>query len=275
MPPEFPRVLFLVLTVLVTAGICQAQSASQTDPVAQAASLLQKSVAAQTDDSTTTDVTLNGTISFLLGPGTDSGTVTFNALASGTSQLTFSTPSTSGTEVWSASQGSNAVTGAGPSGTVSEPVGGSVTMPYPAWFSPTLLTAMVSGQGYSSYYAGLETRNGASVEHVVAWQVPPQGSSTPAPVLRQQTQCDLYLDPSTSLPVSAVFQVWPYHPPGKPLSIRAVPAPEEVRYSNYQLVNGYTVPLSIQIYLGQREIIAITLSSATFNTGATITAPNP
>ena len=161
-------------------------------------------------------------------------------------------------------------------------------MPTAAWFSPALSTSLLSGPGYANSYVGQETRNGATVQHLSVWQAPAQNGqmtgqmSAPMPALaaRQQTQSEIYLDSATALPVSMVFQIRPYHKPGAPpLSIRARPAPEEVRFSNYQNVQGRKVPFRIQLFLGQgaqaQQIMDITISSATLNSGATIPIPAP
>lgn len=266
-------------SVLILAGVflanpLKAQSTPTAGTASQAATLLQKSLAAQTGGQATTDTTLSGTVTFLMGSNTESGTLTLTALDTGATEAAFVMPTRSDTEIWSDAKGVATVTGTGSYGTVTEPAGESLGMPYPAWFSPSLLTALVSGSGYASSYAGPETRNGASVDHVVVWQAPAQGSSAPAAPLADGRRGDIYLDPSTFLPVSAVFQVWPYHPPGKPLSIRATPVPEEVRYSDYQSVDGRAVPLHIQVFLPGKQILDVLISSVEFNTGATITTPN-
>lgn len=268
------RAISSLAVVAFLASPAFAQQTSTTGSTSQAISLLQKSVAAQTGGATTTDVTLSGKVTFLGGTHPGSGTATFTALANGTSQSVFNMPSGQLTEVWTASQSAPTISATSPKGKASVPAGQSVTMPYAAWFSPTVLTALASGSNYASSYRGSEKRNGATVEHLIAWQVPEAGSTGSALMLPKQTKCDIYIDPATSLPVSAVFQVWPYHPPGKPLSIRAQPATEEVRYSDYQSVNGRVVPLHVQVYLQNTEIIDIAISSVAFNTGATITAPN-
>jgi hypothetical protein len=111
------------------------------------------------------------------------------------------------------------------------------------------------------------------------WQATPQnGALAPAFLAKQQPQSELYLDPATSLPASMVFQIRPYHKPGTPpLSIRARPAPEEVRFSDYRSVQGRTLPFHIQLFLGQgpqqQQIMDITIASVALNKGATIAVP--
>lgn len=253
---------------------------AQQPPAPSAASLLSQSLAAQTGGAATTDITLTGTVTFIHGTQTESGPMTVTALATGTTKVEFDLPSGTRTEVWSSSaSGAAAITGSGPNGSSTQPAGGSVAMPSPAWFSPALLMPLVSGQNYTSSYIGPETLNGAAVQHLSVWQNPPSGSPTPIAMARRQTSSEIYLNSSTNLPSSMVFQVRPYHKPGTPpLSIRAIPAPEEVRFSNYQTIQGRLVPLHIQLFLGppsqnQQQIMDLIISSATLNSGATIAIP--
>lgn len=266
------RFLGTCFSLIVAVFIAVPLSAQQSP---QAVSLLQKSLTAQMGSAATTDVTLGGTISFLKGskPAV-TGTATLTALADGSTQAVLNLPSGTGTEVWLSSNGSATVSSSGPNGNTSKPAGGDMTMPGPAWFSPVLLTSLLSGSGYESNYAGKAKWNGATVEHVVAWQAPPVNSQLPAFALKEQTSADVYLNPTTFLPASIVFRVRPVSPPGKRLSIRAQLIPEEIRYSNYQSVDGRMIPLHIQVYLGKNQAIDLTITSAAFNTGATITAPN-
>ena len=268
-----------LLTLGLVSSSAGQQTASSAGPTAQAVSLLQQSEAAQTSGAATTDVTLTGTVTFIHGTQTESGPTTLTALAAGTSKVEFDLPSGTRTEVWSNSGGSAAtVSGSGPNGSSTQPAGGSVAMPSPAWFSPAVLTNLVSGAGYSSSYVGQEARNGAAVQHVSIRQSTQQGASIPAFAASQQSQGDIYFDPATSLPVSMVFPVRPYHKPGSPpLSIRARPAPEEIRFSDYRTVQGRKVPFHVQLFLGQgaqaQQIMDIVISSATLNSGATIVIP--
>jgi hypothetical protein len=252
-----------------------AQTSSSESP--QAASLLQQSLAAQTAGAVVTDLTLTGTVTFIHGTQTESGPMTLTALAAGTTQVVFELPSGTRTEIWSNSGGSPTISGTGPKGSSTQPAGGSVAMPSAAWFSPAVLTNLLSGAAYTSSYVGQETRNGANVQHISVSQTPSPSSAVPAFISNPQTQSDIYLNPSSALPVSMVFPVRPQPQPGKPLSIRARPAPEEVRFLNYQNVQGRMIPLHIQLFLGlppsQQQIMDLTISSAALNTGATITVP--
>jgi len=257
--------------------------AQQTSPTAQAATLLQQSLAAQTGSAAITDITLTGTATFLNSKQNASSTVTvtLTGLSGGATQAVFNMPTGTVTKVWSVSGtsgGAPIVTGNGPNGSSKAPAGSSVTMPSFAWFSPAVLTSLVSGSGYSISYVGSETRNGANVQHVTVLPAPAEGSQTPTWIAQQLMQDDLYLDQTSALPFSISFKVRPSIPPGsrQPLSNHSHPATEEVRYSGYQSVQGRVVPLRIQVFLGeaQTQIMDITISSVAINTGAAIAAAN-
>ena len=150
-------------------------------------------------------------------------------------------------------------------------------MPSPAWFSPVVLTSLFDGTGYTNSYVASETRNGAPVQHLSVWQTAGQNHPMSGLAAKEQTQSEIYLDPATYLPVSMVFQVRPHPQQGKPLSIRARPAPEEVRFSDYREFQGRRIPFHVQLFLGpsphQQQIMDLSISSAALNTNVTIAIP--
>jgi len=250
----------------------QAQTSAQAS--AEAATLLQQSLAAQIHGAAVTDVVATGVITRQHLGTVETGTASLSAVGGGATQAVFDLPSGKVTETWSLSNNQAIISGTGPKGSSTQLAGGSILMPSPTWFAPILHPAFAHGPAVTVFLKGQEKRNGVNVQHVIAWQTPAQDSSVPAPILRQQTQSDIYLDPMTLLPVSMIFEVRPYNPAGatKPLSIRARPAPEEVRYSDYQTVQGRRVPFNISAYLGRTKLFEIQLSSVVFNTGIVISS---
>jgi hypothetical protein len=258
----------LVCLLLASPALFVPLSAQQavpvTDPAAQASTLLQQSLSAQTGGVPIADLTLGGTISFPHSVQTGSYPITLTALANGTSQMVTNLPQGTVTHVWS-NDGTPSLSVTGASGAAQiQPTGQSTLMPAAAWFSPLIATALASGPAYTVTDAGSVKKNGLALHHLVA-----------TPVASTQTQIDIYIDPATSLPAVFVFQVNPYHAPGPTISAtpHAVVVPEEIRFSSYQAMQGGMVPSHIQAYLGQvgMEIMDITLSSALLNAGATIT----
>lgn len=257
-----PSLAFVWCVFLAFAASAKAQ---QISPPATASPLAQ-SLAAQTGGAATSDLALTGTISFPNSVQTGSFPVTLIALANGTSQMVATMPAGTVTHVWS-NTGTPSISIIGASGTAqTQAAGQNTVMPGAAWFSPAVITALVSGSGYTLADAGSAKKNGVALHHYVA-----------TPVASNQSQIDLYIDPTTSLPAALVFQVNPYHAPGPTISAtpHAVTVPEEIRFSNYQPVQGGMVPFHIQAYLGQMgmQIMDITLSSALLNTGVSISVP--
>jgi hypothetical protein len=273
---RFLRIASVFSCVLLCAAVASSQSASSGS--SQAAYFLQQSLVAQTGGAAIADLTINGTVSFIRGTHTETGPMTLTAVSVGTSEVIFRLPSGTRTEVWSTSTGTPMITGSGPNGSSSEQAGASVAMPSPAWFSPALLTGIVSGNAYSDWYIGRENWNGQSAQHVAAWQASLQDVAGPPPSAQTPSRGDLYLNSATGLPISMVFRVRPSVPPGssRPLSIRARPVDEEVRYSEYHVVQGRNIPFLIQLFLGeapnQIQIMELSVSSVAINTGVAIGA---
>jgi hypothetical protein len=75
-----------------------------------------------------------------------------------------------------------------------------------------------------------------------------------AATVTQQSTTDLGLDPVTLLPAILSYSVLPDSGPQTPISI-------EIRYSNYQTVNGVQIPFTIQRYVNGSLQLAISVSS--------------
>jgi hypothetical protein len=128
-----------------------------------------------------------------------------------------------------------------------------------AWFFPAL-GSLAGGANVVFSYIGQGTRNGVIVQHIQSYvyqSVPFRGA---APNFQKLSTADFYLDATTLLPYAATFNA---HPDGD----SGASIPVEIRFSNYQNVNGVNVPMSIQRYLNGSLQIDLTISNAAFNTG--------
>jgi hypothetical protein len=87
--------------------------------------------------------------------------------------------------------------------------------------------------------------------------------------VKQQTQYDIYLDPSTWLPVAMTFnrQFDPAAPSQflAPAQTSSAGVLEEVRYSNYQQVQGIPIAFHLQVFFQGTLFSDIQISSAKFN----------
>lgn len=277
----------LFLCVLIPASLEAQQSASPTPSAptqagpasTQAATLLQQSIAAQTGGVSVTDVTMNGTFMTTAGANTESGTITMIGTASGKSQATVSTSSGTRTEIRDISSGSPTLTATGSDGLTHAVATQSALSPHSCWFFPAfVLSSGLSSSAYASSYIGQETQNGSPVQHVAVWLLP--SASTAAQSSQQASQQDIYLDPSSLLPVAMTFTVHPYDPsdPNRPLvAYRGNPVDslEQITFSDYRVVQGRSIAFHTHTTLkaGLLNIVTDTqFLSVNFNSGATVTA---
>lgn len=249
-------------------------------PNAQGPALIQQSLAALTSGVKITDVTLTGTSTVAGVPGPLSGSVTLTATAGGGAQLVFVAPDGTHTDTRNFSAGSRAGNFSGPGSIAGNIPPQSLPGIHPAWFLPAFILAMgSSSSNFSASDMGQVARNGVAVRHLAAWLQPPGVAPQFQASLQQLTEQDLYLDPTSLLPVSMTLHVRAFNSnnpnvPFRPIATAPVEVLEEVRYSEYRAVQGIPIAFHIQILMGAMLVDDIQISSATINTGATIAAVN-
>jgi hypothetical protein len=256
--------LFLVFSLLLTT-VATAQQGSS--PSGQPASHLPDIYMAQHPAPSGTNVVLAGTIT----TAGAAGSISLSAAANGQSQIQLQLPSGSETETRSISRFWRAGTWTDSSGAAHPAPPQDLMGPHPAWFYPSFV--LMTGLGSPDYVSsdlGVETRNGISVEHIAVWQMPI--STLPASsvaYVKQQSQYDIYLDPSTWLPVAMTFnrQFDPAAPSQflAPAQTSSAGVLEEVRYSNYQQVQGIPVAFHLQVFFQGTLFSDIQISSAKLN----------
>ncbi len=279
------RIVFLVLLIFLLSETVAAQGPSP-QPVPQAGAnhgmpLAMRSLDAQTGGGPVTDITLTGTATVAgASGGRESAAITLAATAGGDSSVTLSLASGQETESRSYSHFGHKGTWTGTDGTSHDYDILNLLGPHPAWFYPFFV--MKSGFMTTQYGAGddgLTTWDGAAVEHLRVFRTPSSQRFSHLPpnkFLRQMTQHDIYVDSSTLLPVAMTFNVHltanapsqPFVPEGTPTGDYL----EEVRYSDYQQVQGHPVAFHIQVYFNGALAGDIQLASATFDTGVAIAA---
>jgi hypothetical protein len=253
-PTKFPSI-FVAFALCFLGSL----SASQT-AYPQAATLLSQSAVALAGSVPPKDVTLTGSAEWIAGSTDETGTAVYRAvtLANG---LTLSFRDGTRNEIRS-----NAT--AVPSGTWTGLDGVSHAMAYhnlisdPGWFPAFAIENLLSSSNTVLTYVGPETRNGASVIHISASQLFPNLSGNEATVMQHLSQVDIYFDPTTSLPVSYVFNS---HPDSNAL----LDIPTEIRYSNYQAFGGARIPLHVQRFINGTLTLDLQFQSASLNTGLT------
>jgi hypothetical protein len=226
------------------------------------------------------DVTISATAHRIVGSDDETGTATLTAMAAGESKLRLSLPS--GVFVETRTQTGNPPAGS-PAGAV-VPAGGwsgpdGVThgmaahnlMTDATWFLPAFTISKLAGsKGFVASYVGQETREGQQVLHLTAsqqyWPSTRGQAPTEVPTLIQQmSQMDLYLDPTTLLPVALAFNVHPDNNFNADI-------PSEIRFSDYRPVNGAQVPFHVQRYLNNSLILDLNFETVTFNSGLNATS---
>jgi hypothetical protein len=130
------------------------------------------------------------------------------------------------------------------------------------WFPAFTLGNLISSSNTVLIYVGQETKNGASVIHISASLVFPNLTSDTSELMQHLTQVEIYLDSTTSLPVSYVYNS---HPDNNAL----LDIPTEIRYSNYQNVAGAQIPLHVQRYFNNTLTTDLQFQNASLNTGVT------
>ena len=122
-------------------------------------------------------------------------------------------------------------------------------------------------------YVGEETRNDLPVLHLIVSQQFPGMSSEAAATFQRLSQMDLFLDPSTHLPVALAFNI---HPDNNLL----LDIPVEIRFSDYRPASGNgtptslsasspVVPFHVQKFLNNSLSLDLQFQSAALNTGLT------
>jgi hypothetical protein len=257
------RLVRLALVILCVTCISNSLSAQQGPPPpprdAQALALLQRSAALLSGGTNVNDVTLTGTANWTAGSDDEDGSATLKTTAIGQGRVDLSLTGGQRSEVMDLSQ--------------TPPTGGwcgidgiwhSMTFQNlfndASWFFPEFLIGRaISNSDYAVSPADVEVQDGVSVEHITITQE----YSLTSPLSAQIPglgQIDLYLNASTLLPVSISFNL---HPDDNALVNTTI----EIEFSNYQTIQGVSVPYHIQKYVQGSLVLDTTVTGTQFNTG--------
>jgi hypothetical protein len=130
------------------------------------------------------------------------------------------------------------------------------------WFPHLAVIGIIKSPDSVLSYVGPETHDGLSVIHVTAWQQLPSVSGSAAILPQHLSEMDFYLDPATLLPVAIAFNI---HPDNNAL----LDIPTEIRYSNYQNVNGVLIPFHVQKFINNTLNLDLQFQTAALNSGVT------
>jgi hypothetical protein len=260
------RILSIVLGASFIAGQTLAgppQTPTPQTPTAsvQPSTLLQQSLAALVGNTTLSDVTLTGTARRIAGSDDETGSATFQAMSGGYSRLQLNFASGIRSET-------RTIIDAVRAGSWSGPDGVSHRIPFHNLLatdgtSPALIVTNVLASSYVVSLTGVEQKNEQSAYHLVAVL---QFPNLPDPSLPQHlSRIDLFLDPSTLLPVALDFSI---HPDDNEL----LDIPVELAFSDYRTVTGVKVPFHIQKSINHTLALDLQFDNALINSGLSASA---
>lgn len=259
--------LLLAFALMSFAPVVQAQQAptptpSPRDP--QAVSLLQRSLAALVGTTTLNDVALTGNANWIAGSDEEIGSATLKATAIGQGRVDLSLSGGPRSEVIDTSQAAPTGSWCGTDGTWRSMITHNLYAD-PTWFFPTfLISRVLSTSSYAISPMDAETQNGVAVEHVTIYQQQSGTTSELATLIQGLSQIDLYFNPSTLLPVSIAFNT--HADNNATLNI-----PIQIRFANYQMVQGVSVPYHIQKYIQNGLALDVAVTGVQVNTGLSAT----
>jgi len=204
------------------------------------------------------DVTLTGSVNW---SGSDTGTATLMALGTGESRMDLALGSGTRTEIRDAQTGTQLGKWVNPDNS-SGRYASQNCWTYAVWFFPAL-GSLAAGPNAVLSYIGLETRNGAPVQHIQSYIYQANWPSGVTPSAQQLSTMDFYLDATTSLPVAIIFNAHPDSDASSNISV-------EADFSNYQSISGVAVPMHIQRYQQGALMVDLIVTGAAFNTGLSL-----
>jgi hypothetical protein len=251
---------YLALSILI--GAMTLSSAAMAQPaVSTPMSYLQASLAAMVGQSSIQDVTLTGNAEVIAGGNDETVPVTFKALSNGSTgeQLNLSAGVMNEVRIY----GSSGPTGTWTSGDgVQHTISGQNLITGSAWFSPAIvISQMISNPALTLVYVGGE----GGLFHFQVYQQQPNASGATGELLQHLTQMDIYLSSTTLEPVTLQFNAHAE-------SNANVDVPVTIQYSNYQTVNGVSMPFRVQRFFNNSLALDFQIQSADINSGITVAA---
>lgn len=251
----------LSLVLLLPAAPTFAQQTTPTptsDP--QAVALVTKALAALTGGRPITDVTLTGTATRTAGSDVETGAITLKALGPFDSRIDFAGSGGNLAEIRNSLEGLPQGAWIGTDG-VSHAMVGHNCMTDAVWFFPALsILTQVANPNVVASYVGLETRNGASLQHVRFVAVNANMSGATATLLSALSREDVYLDATSLLPIVISFNT---HSDDDALTNIAI----EIDFSDYQNVSGSLIPFKTQRLVNNGIFLELSIESAALNSG--------
>ena len=258
---RIPRPVLLLFPLLFVSGVMNAQQTAPTPAPrdAQSISVLQRSLTALVGTTNVNDVTLSANANYVAGSDEETGSATLKATAIGQGRVDLSLSGGQRSEVIDASQAVPTGSWCGTDGTWHTTVAHNLYSD-PTWFFPAfLIRRALTGSGYAISPTDAESLEGVAVERITIYE--PSGFAAQQATRTQGLgEIDLYLNASTLLPVQLVFNA---HADTNVL----VNIPVSIEYSNYQVVQGVSVPYHIQKYIQNSLALDLSVLGVQVNSG--------
>lgn len=243
--------LVVAVSLLISAVYAVGQNLQTSD--ASAVSLAQKSFAALTGGVPVADVTLNATVISVLGSDAENGTATLEAKGTGKSRVDVSLSGGNRSDVRNLTSGV--------AGGAWERNGGTSTAyaqhncrADAAWFFPALSSlTQTANASFVFKYVGKEEHNGVSTQHIQVFQ-------TGSPQIQSLSTMDFYLDSTSYLPLAVAYDA-------RADSDANTRIPTEIRFAQYQTVNGLQIPFHFQRIFNNTLTLDVSVTNASINTG--------
>ncbi len=256
--------LILPISLLLFASLLSPFLFSQTPPPVsdpKAISLATQAIAALTNGVAIGDTTMTGNVAWTSGPHKANGSVVAYAKTSAMSRIDLTLGAGNRSEIRNN-------TGSSPQGAWVNAAGTSIAVAAqncwtdPVWFFPALtsLAAAATDNTLVLTYAGLETRNAMSVQHIQAYRYIVSKFPEFVTFTQKASKVDYYLDAATLVPLSVTFSAHPDNDASTDI-------PVEIDFSDYQLVSGVLVPYHITKLWEGSPLFDFTATNVTINTG--------
>jgi len=258
MRTRIPYSLLLVLFVLLSSTFVLSQiQLPASDP--QALALATRAISALTRGVSVNDVTLTGSAIWIAGSDKETGSAVLMAKGRGESRIDLTLTSGARTDVRSdiASvfpEGASSFDGGG-----QQPWSLHNCWTSASWFFPAFpLLGATFDPSIIVSYVGQETRGGTSVQHL-HWYRYLSGQQPSVVALTQRVSTtDFYLDSASLLPVALTFNTHPDDDANTDILI-------EIKFSNYQPINGVQIPFHIQKLISGGLALDVAVARAALN----------
>jgi hypothetical protein len=221
--------------------------------------ILAKAAAAFSQGKSVNGVTLNATAEWIAGSDDETGNATLTANADGSYSIQLQLAQSARTEAQTSFSSGQSCTWSGTDG-ISHPVASHNCMGSVTWFLPgvTLFGKQQPSAVNTILTSTSAVSAGPQLLDIRQQNVPTATSSDTVALLTHLSTSDVYLNPTTYLPMGLVFNI---HPDDNAAS----DIPVQIVFTDYQSINGVSIPFRIQRYVNGSLQLDLTVTQASTN----------